>query len=744
MKVFLCEKPSQAKDIAAVLGGGRNIQSRQGYLEIGDTAVTWCIGHLFEQLGPEGYDPSLKDWDLKRLPIIPDRWKLKPRPKVGSQINAIRKLLRNASEVVIATDPDREGEVIGREVLNEMNFRGPVNRLLLSALDPASVRKGLSNIRPGRETESLYDSGLGRARADWLVGINLTRAWTIVGRQTGSRGVLSVGRVQTPTLALVVQRDLAIENFVATDYYVVEAACSAASGDVYSHFRATWVPDPDRLEKFCDSEGRCLDFECAVDVASALSGVAGKVTSSEKLPKREPPPLPYSLSQLQQLASSRYGYGAKQTLEIAQALYERHKAITYPRTDSGYLPEDQHAEAGTVLQGLGQTWSSSCEAIVDAMRDADLTLKSPAWNDAKVTAHHGMIPTTQAVSLSAMSDEERNLFMEISFRYLLQFWPDHQYESTRLTIDAAGHCLKATGRQPVVMGWKELTAKKSQSRSGDAEHDDEPGFSSVPFIPVAETVQISQADVLEKKTKPPAHYTEGTLIRAMTNIAQEVEDPDIRKLLRDHDGIGTEATRAGIIHMLQQRGYVETVKKKLRSTEMGRNLIAAVPMDVKDPASTALMERRLNEVETGKIALRDYLEEQARYVAGLVQAAKEGGSAIPRHRTAPQNDPASGVHDKSEALGVCPICGKPLLARRSKHGGFIGCAGYPECRFIKREAGRGSRDTGQKPKPILRDDVQCPECGKPMVERNTAKGPFLGCSSFPGCRGTRKYIRKDQ
>lgn len=224
MKLYLCEKPSQAKDIAAVLGAGKNVRPRQGYLEIdGSEAVTWCIGHLYEQAAPEDYDPSLKDWNLRHLPIIPKSWQLKPKPKVRTQISAIRKLLQQAYEVVIATDPDREGEVIAREVLDEMIYRGNVSRLLLSALDPKSIRKGLAAIRPGRETEPLYNAGLGRARADWLFGMNLSRAWTLASRAGGMRGVLSVGRVQTPTLQLVVQRDLAIENFVPIDYYVVEA-----------------------------------------------------------------------------------------------------------------------------------------------------------------------------------------------------------------------------------------------------------------------------------------------------------------------------------------------------------------------------------------------------------------------------------------------------------------------------------------------------------------------------------------
>ena len=752
MKVFLCEKPSQAQDIAAVLGAGKSTQSTPGYIEIGDIAVTWCIGHLYEQASPEEYDPALKKWDLKQLPITPKSWQMKPRQngKVGMQISAIRKLLKQADEVVIATDPDREGEVIGREVLDELIYRGPVSRLIFSALDPASIRKALAAIRPGRETESLYYAGLGRARADWLVGMNLTRAWTIVGQQSGARGVLSVGRVQTPTLNLVVQRDLAIENFVAREYYVVEAVCPASdaddSGMGYGKFRAVWTPDPEQLERYCDSEGRCLDFECAVDIASALSGSDGIVTASSRKPGKESPPLPFSLSQLQQFASSRWGYGAQQTLEIAQALYEKHKAISYPRTDTGYLPEDQHAEATVVCQALRQTFSAAGDRIIQVMDGADLSLKSPAWNDRKVTAHHGMIPTTQPARLDAMSGEERNVFMEIAFRYVLQFWPDHEYVATKLTIEVAGNTLKANGREPVKMGWKELTARKQNADSDSDATADEEEFGPVPFIPEGGQVLVSQADILEKKTKPPAPYTEGTLIKAMTNIASEVTDPEMKKLLREHDGIGTEATRAGIIQTLKEREFIETVEKKLRSTETGRGLIAALPDEVKDPSGTALMERKLAEVEAGTLSLDDYLEEQVRHVSGLVHAAREKQSAMPRRRSTSSGGSVPESRDEPESYGTCPECGKALRQKTGKYGLFIGCSGYPECSFIKRDGKRsadgkhnpGSRPGDRKPQAVVRNDVQCPECGKPMVERKSTKGSFYGCSRFPKCRGTRK------
>ncbi|MXX16109.1 MAG: hypothetical protein F4Z52_02495, partial [Gammaproteobacteria bacterium] len=356
--------------------------------------------------------------------------------------------------------------------------------------------------------------------------------------------------------------------------------------------------------------------------------------------------------------------------------------------------------------------------------------------------------------LDAMSEEERNVFMQVAFRYALQFWPDHEFVATKLVIEAAGHTLKASGREPVVMGWKELTARKSgkPDTDPDAASEDEKG--PVPFIAEGEPVLISQADILEKRTKPPAPYTEGTLIRAMTNIASEVRDPEMRKLLREHDGIGTEATRAGIIQLLKDREFIRAEKKKLRSTETGRDLIQALPEEVRDPAGTALMERRLAEVEAGRLSLDDYLEEQVRHVAGLVRAAREARLTGPG-RPAGSGPSVAGSPEnrkepeETESPGSCPECGKALRQRKGKFGPFIGCTGYPECSYIQRDGkrsaggkrGSGSRSgsAGRRPKPAVRDDVQCPECGKPMVERKSDKGPFFGCSGFPKCRGTRPF-----
>ena len=516
MRLFLCEKPSQARDIAAGLG---DVRRGDGYLEVGTDIVTWCVGHLFEQAEPQDYDPRYRVWALEDLPIVPTKWLLKPVARVKKQIAVIRGLLGKAGEVVIATDPDREGEVIAREVLDQCRYRGRLKRLLLSALDPVSIRKGLADLRDAAETEGLYHAGVGRSRADWLVGMNLTRAYTTIGRNQGLQGVLSVGRVQTPTLNLIVRRDAEIAGFRASTYFVVQADCSHPGGP--ERFRANWMPNEQQKSRFCDAEGRCINQAEAAQIAQALNGQSGRVAAAKKERKHVKPPLPFNLSGLQQVASKHWGFGAKETLNIAQALYEKHKAITYPRTDCSYLPEDQFGDVTAVTAALGQTYAG--EGFLKAIEHADLSLRSKAWNDKGVTAHHGMIPTTSAVQLAAMSENERYVFDLIALHYVMQFYPDYVYDATTLDLAVAGNSLRASGRQAVKIGWKCLVQP-------DKEDD---GDGPVPWIAEGGTVVVDNAVVAERQTKPPRPYTEGTLIHAMTTIASLIEDPQAKAILKE-------------------------------------------------------------------------------------------------------------------------------------------------------------------------------------------------------------------
>ncbi len=693
-RLFLCEKPSQAKDIAKVLG---TPSRKEGYIDVGSDKVTWCVGHLYELAEPADYDEGYKSWSLATLPIAPAPWKLAPKRGVGKQIAVIRKLLGATSNVVIATDPDREGEVIAREVLDEFHYQGNVTRLLLSALDAKSVQKGLSNIRPGSETEKLYYAGMGRARSDWLVGMNLTRAYTCVARSQGVDAVFSVGRVQTPTLALVVARDQAIAKFVPSEYFTVELECVSQG----QSFPAKWVPSDEQKERICDSEGRCTNQQSALEVAQSVSNATAQVSFADRQTKRVKALLPFSLSQLQQITSKRWGYGAKETLKIAQSLYEKHKATTYPRTDCAYLPEEQLDEADQVLASLAQSFSG--RVLAEQCGAADLSIKSRTWNNKKISAHHAIIPTTQPCDLSAMTDAERDVFELIARHYLIQFYPDHVFDETTLELMVGDNKLKSVGKSIQSAGWHQVI--KPSTKEAPAE---------IPLLQIGDTAQTGKAGVSARKTKPPARYTEGTLIKAMTNIASSVDDPESKKILKENDGIGTEATRGDIIQTLKDRKYIKTAGKSLVSTETGQGLVSALPTDLCDPVTTALMERLLTMVANGDMTLDDYMNRQLGYVTALVNQAIESGA-----------DQMKGIAGN---VKTCPKCSKPLRKRKSKFSTFLGCSGYPECDYIEKKG-------GAKTKPEKTDKI-CPDCGKPLLKRKGRKGHFLGCSGFPDCKHT--------
>ncbi len=441
--LYLCEKPSQGRDIAKVLGV---TQRHDGYLAGDGVLVSWCVGHLLELAPPESYCKNLKPWRMAILPVIPPTWTVQPNPKTKTQLHVLQTLLKQVDHVVIATDADREGDVIGREVLAYCHFEGTVERLWLAALDEASIRKALADLRPGQSTYPLYQAGLGRQRADWLIGMNMTMATSALFSGPG-QGALSVGRVQTPTLNLIVERDLLIEHFQATDYFVLAIQCQAENGA----FWAKWEPGEDQT----DLDGRCVKRELADAVSAQLVNQSACVVAFEEKAKKTPPPVCYSLSSLQKACSSQLGLTAKDTLKVAQALYEQHKAITYPRTDTGYLPENQFSEAQTVLDAL----VAIDPELHPLVEQADPTWRSPAWNDKKVTAHHGLMPTAnRKVSLSALSETERAVYDLIRKAYLAQFLGVYEYLHRQVTLSAAEETFKASCQLSQRQGWKAVRA----------------------------------------------------------------------------------------------------------------------------------------------------------------------------------------------------------------------------------------------------------------------------------------------
>lgn len=619
--LYLCEKPSQARDIARVLGAnGRG----DGFLQGNGVQVTWCFGHLLEQAEPAAYGEQYKRWNLASLPILPQQWKLEVKKSGAKQFKVVKALLAKAQHVVIATDADREGEMIAREVMELCRYRGQVSRLWLSALDDASIRKALGQLKPGSATEKLYQAGLARSRADWLVGMNLSRAYTLTAQRNGqlqaNAGALSVGRVQTPTLRLVVDRDEQIRNFIPLDYWDVAAHC-LPTGDSQT-FKANWIPA--KGKPGVDEEGRCTDPTLAEQVVASCKGQQADVLRCDTERKRQAAPLPYDLSGLQVEASRRWRLSAQQVLDIAQALYEKHKLTTYPRTDCGYLPLSQHGDAKGVLKALVHTDQSLAELVAQA----DTSLKSKAWDDGKITAHHGIIPTAATGRLEQLSEHERSIYDLIRRRYLAQFFPVHEYDQTTIELNCRGYRFRATGRVNRVPGWKvayqEPEAEPQDGKAGASDAEAQ----ALPSLNKGDQLLVQDLLSIQRQTKPPPPYTEGTLIQAMKGIAKLVANPKLKAILKENAGIGTEATRAAIIETLLQRNLLEREGKRkyLRATPKGIALIGMLPGAVKNPALTAAWEQALEAVASGEMTLVEFMQKQEHWLLKVLERAREGGN----------------------------------------------------------------------------------------------------------------------
>lgn len=643
MLLFLCEKPSQGRDIAKVLGASRR---GDGCFIGRETTVTWCIGHLLETAPPEAYGDQYKTWSLDHLPIIPAQWRVEVKPKTVAQFKIIKQLLSEATTVVIATDADREGEMIARELLELCNYRGSVERLWLSALNEASIRKALSSLKSSQETFPLYHSALARSRADWLIGMNLSRLFTLLGRRAGYDGVLSVGRVQTPTLRLVVDRDRAIASFVSVPYWVVDVHLSSMGHP----FIASWIPPSSGR----DEAGRCLQQALARQAVEAISSSkTATVVSLQTEHLREAPPLPLDLSTLQEVSSRKLGLGAQETLNIAQALYETHKATSYPRSDCRYLPESMFNEVAAVFDALLRM----DPALRPALGSIDRSLRSRAWNDAKITAHHAIIPTTEPANLGRMSEQERQVYELIRSHYLVQFLPHHEFDRTEVELECGEERLTAVGKQILVLGWKGLLS--------DNPEDDEPGQKTqvLPALQQGSQCAVDDVELKSMRTAAPKPLTEGDLIRAMKNVAKLVNDPRLKQKLRDTTGIGTEATRAGIIKGLIDRGYLLKKKRALTASAAAHTLIEAVPAAVADPGMTAIWEQALDEIEAGRLTLDAFVAKQAHWITQLIANCGALTLSVP-----------------VEAGPVCPICNAAMLRRKGKSGPFWSCSHYPDCK----------------------------------------------------------------
>lgn len=698
MRLFIAEKPSLGEAIAQCLPG--ILEKHRGsrgptHITVGEDVVTWCFGHIYELFEPQEYDEALKAWKLEDLPIVPKVWKLKPKAEAKEQIKVIKGLLSKSALVVNAGDPDREGQLLVDEVLEELGCKKPVKRIWLSATDEKSVRKALSELKDNADYQNLKDSAQARSWGDWLVGMNATRKMTLLGRAAGMDGVLSVGRVQTPTLSLVVLRDQAIESFKPRDFYGVIAQLKAEERS----FAARWAA---REDVALDEAGRLLERSVADAVSAKLTGKPAVVTRYEAKERLEAQPLALSLDKLQMECNRRFGLSAQETLDIAQRLYEA-KVTSYPRTDSGFLPESHHGDAPQILRELAAVFP-------DETSGADTAIKSATWNDEKVTAHHGIIPTGVTAPLSG---KERDVFDLIVRRYLAQFYPPYRYEETVIELLSEGEKLTAKGRVPKVLGWRSLFTESEVAENGENVKEE---IAILPILNEGQSLLCEKTEVESKKTSPPQRFTEASLLQAMLNIHLHETDPEIKKRLKETSGIGTPATRANIIETLKKRGFVEEKKKSIVSTDKARQLIGVLPNHIKSPGLTALFEELLESVADGTITKANFLEKQTTFVTKFVQSDLNGKLK------------ASGpVHS-------CPECKKGNLRKRpGAKGAFWGCTSYPDCKATFEDV-KDRPSTKAKVRAIISDVELCKDCGKGLVKRNGKKGAFWGCSGYPVCK----------
>ena len=607
MRLFIAEKPSLARAIADVLP--KPHRRGDGYIACGNNdVVTWCVGHLLEQAQPDAYDSRYARWSLADLPIIPEKWRLQPRPSVSKQLNAIKKLLLEADEVVHAGDPDREGQLLVDEVLDYLDLtaekRQKVRRCLINDLNPQAVERAVERLRDNRDFIPLCVSALARSRADWLYGINMTRAYTLLGRNAGYQGVLSVGRVQTPVLGLVVRRDEEIENFVAKDFFDVKAHIVTPQEE---RFVATWVPS-EACEPYQDEEGRLLHRPLAEHVVKRIEGQPAIVTGYNDKRDSEPAPLPFSLSALQIEAAKRFGFSAQNVLDICQKLYETHKLITYPRSDSRYLPEEHFAGRHAVLNAIAV---HAADLLPQPVVDPEI--RNRCWDDKKVDAHHAIIPTARSSQVK-LTDNEAKVYTLIARQYLMQFCPDAVFRKCQIDLEIANGKFVAKARFLAEAGWRTLLGSKER----DEENDGTP----LPVVAKGDELLCERGEVVERQTQPPRHFTDATLLSAMTGIARFVQDKDLKKILRATDGLGTEATRAGIIELLFKRGFLSKKGRYIHSSEAGRALIHSLPEMAGRPDMTAHWESVLTQISEKQCRYQDFMQPLVGTLYQLIDQAR--------------------------------------------------------------------------------------------------------------------------
>lgn len=699
--LVLTEKPSVARDIARVLGCKQN---GSGCIIGPKYIVTWALGHLVTLADPEVYDKKYQSWRMEDLPMLPKKMQLVVIKQTSAQFKAVSALMRrpDIESLVIATDAGREGELVARWIMQKAGWKGKTQRLWISSQTDASIRQGFASLKPASQYDNLFRSAKARSEADWLVGLNVTRALTCK-----YNAQLAAGRVQTPTLAMIVQREEEIAKFVPRPYYSVWAEFGA--------FRA--------LYRDKNNNPRLFDREKAQQIAGDVRGKQAVLVSVRREYKHKAPPAAYDLTELQRDANRKYAYSAKQTLSLMQSLYETHKLLTYPRTDSRYITDDVVPTLPERLRAIAV--GPYKEAAQRILRTKPLQTKYIV-NNQKVTDHHAIIPTEQYVNLSALSHEERNIYDLVVKRFLAVLSPAYEYEEVKLTLSVQKHQFTASGTTTRTAGWKAVYGTVQDEEDVPPEQCAQ----ELPPLVQGQTLPVQSARVKEDKTKPPARYTEATLLTAMENPAGQVQDSSLRSVLAETSGLGTPATRADIIEKLFDSFCIERRGKEIYPTSKGKQLVRIVPPDLKSAELTAKWEQQLQKIARGQARDDVFIEEMRSYAAGLVGAVIASDAVF--------------NHD-NVTREKCPECGKYLLDVAGKKGRMLVCP---------------DRECGYRKSVSRTTNARCPNCHKKLEMRGEGEKQMFTCvcgyreklsdfeqrkkSAGAGKRDVQKYMQSQQ
>lgn len=666
--LVLAEKPSVARDIARVLGCH---QKGDGCIIGQKYIITWALGHLVTLADPDAYDDKYKRWNLDDLPMLPEKMKLVVIKQTSKQYKAVSALMKrpDVTSLVIATDAGREGELVARWIMMKAHWKKPAYRLWISSQTDKAIKEGFQNLKPAKNYDNLYYSAQARAEADWLVGLNVTRALTCK-----YNAQLSAGRVQTPTLSLIVQREEEILAFKPKDYYTLQALFKGFNGTFRDGKNNTRFSDKTFVEK----------------IQSEIKGKNATVKKVEKTSKKQAPPAAYDLTELQRDANKKYGYSAKQTLSYMQSLYEYHKVLTYPRTDSRYITDDVVATIPERLRAMavGPYQQQAMKLARSALQTKYIV------NNAKVTDHHAIILTEQSPNLAKLSYEERNIYDLVVRRFMAVLSAAYEYDEVKVQIDIGQHSFYSKGKTAKSLGWKEFYGSANDE---EEDTDLENRSQDLPVLREGMSLEVLNTKIISGKTRPPARYTEATLLSAMENPSKQVEDKNLKAVLQQTSGLGTPATRADIIEKLFDNFSIERVGKEIHPTSKGKQLIKIVPPDLKSAELTAKWEQQLQNISRGTADMKKFIREMREYSTSLVSMVITSN--------------AQYSHDNA-TKDKCPVCGKYLLEVNGKKGKMLICQ---------------DRECGYRKGLTQVTNARCPDCHKKLELRGEGDKKMFVC-----------------